>query len=50
MDTATEENENSPSVTLTWAKKNEEGQNGHIKQETNRSEQTDVKKKAGKDS
>ncbi|GAA6222589.1 nucleolin-like isoform X1 [Lates japonicus] len=45
-DTATEENGNSPSVTLTWAKKNEEGQNGHIKQETNRSEQTDVKKKA----
>ncbi|XP_071349004.1 nucleolin-like isoform X2 [Trachinotus anak] len=38
-----QENESTPAVTVTWTKKNEEGQSSHNKQETKGSEQMAVK-------
>lgn len=50
MDTATEENESTPTITVTWAKKSEQGQRSRIKKETNGSQQMVLKQTAGKES
>lgn len=47
-DTVTEENESTPTVTVSWEKKNEEGESDGIKKETDGGEEMIVKETAGK--
>lgn len=47
MDTVAEDNEGTPTVTVTWEKMNDEGEGDDIKKETNGGEQMIVKETAG---